>query len=181
MTNPVPTALQEDFTLLLPTPTAPAADGSSLWLVATVLGLVLALALLLVWLARRRRQVTVVAETADEIALRELDNWERLADGGEVREAMTGISGTVRRYVDARFGLAAPLLTTEEFWQVQDSRKLLPRDKERFWQEFLWLFDLVKYAGSTPSDAQLTRALEAGRKFVGPNGSEAGPVKGGGR
>jgi len=170
----------------LPFDWKPVLIGSGL--VAVLLG-VLAL---VYFLATRRRAAAVVAgPKAHEVALQALARLlaRRLLEVGRYEEYYVELSSIVRDYVERRFGLHAPEMTTEEFLvAMQRDRRLTPEHRGLL-GEFLTESDLVKFARHLPTTEQGERGYEAARRFVeesredgaGRVGDAAlGPMSGGG-
>ncbi len=76
------------------------------------------------------------------------------------------LSAIVRQYVESRFGLRAPEMTTEEFLQVAIKAGMLSGAQRQLLQDFLSQCDLVKFARYQPQRAQAEAALEAALRFV---------------
>lgn len=76
------------------------------------------------------------------------------------------LSGIVRRYLEDRFDLRAPELTTEEFLASVGESPDLSRDHQALLREFLRQADLVKFAGVQPSDDDIERSIEAAWWFL---------------
>ena len=58
----------------------------------------------------------------------------------------------MRRYLEDRFELRAPELTTEEFLDVAGSANRLSHDHQSLLRDFLRQADLVKFAGVRASE-----------------------------
>lgn len=153
----------------------------------------LALALLgaITFAVWRWRQRPETPASAYERALGALAALSERGVQGDVDRFFVDLSGLLRRYVEGRFGLHAPELTTEEFLAAaRDAPELTLSDRE-FLGDFLQMADRVKFAGFTPDDAGMDAALEAVRRFVERTGVEpatrpqrgdaGGPVPGGAR
>ena len=76
------------------------------------------------------------------------------------------LSGIVRRYLEDRFDLRAPELTTEEFLASVGESPDLSRDHQALLQDFLRQADLVKFAGMQPSNDDIERSIEAAASFL---------------
>jgi hypothetical protein len=76
------------------------------------------------------------------------------------------LSGIVRRYLEDRFDLRAPELTTEEFLASVGESPDLSRDHQGLLREFLRLADLVKFAGVQPSDEDVERSVTTAQRFL---------------
>jgi hypothetical protein len=74
---------------------------------------------------------------------------------------------TVRHYIAAQFGLAAPRRTTEEFLNdlARDNSSPLLRESDHL-RVFLKSCDLAKFAGSNLNAKQRDELLDAARRFV---------------
>jgi len=141
------------------------------WLVA---GLLLALAsgvALTVALLRRRRRyqgLQAPARPPHEIAAAALEalRRQRLPEAGAFDAYYVALSAIVRSYLEQRFGLRAPEMTTEEFLQATARSGALDRPHRALLAEFLGESDLVKFARHIPRLADAERAWTAARRFV---------------
>ena len=114
------------------------------------------------WRKRARRR------TAYEIAKVRL---ERLLHSGMPTTSAVGpffvdLSQIVRRYLEDRFELRAPELTTEEFLASVGKSPDLSRDHQALLREFLRQADLVKFAGVHPSQDDIQHSIAAARRFL---------------
>ena len=82
------------------------------------------------------------------------------------------LSGIVRRYLENRFGLRSPELTTEEFVAELANSPDLVRSHQRLLREFLNRADLVKFARVFPEPADVELSLESARSFLEATRSE---------
>ena len=76
------------------------------------------------------------------------------------------LSDIVRRYLEDRFELRAPELTTEEFLLSVGESPDLSDEHQLLLREFLRLADLVKFAGLQPSADDMARSIEAAQQFL---------------
>lgn len=154
-----------------------------------------ALVMVLVWAAirylRRRRGESALVPPVPphELAYRRLDELRGrdLSDVEAVRQFYFELSGTLRTYVEARFGLNATDLTSEEILAALTSsrsssalrsrleRELLPGQRRRLQLEpeadallrrFLVETDRVKYADQHPARQEVDHTWEHARSFV---------------
>lgn len=89
-----------------------------------------------------------------------------LAERGEVEPFFVGLSAIVRAYVEARFGIAAPERTTQEFLrEAVRHPELRPEDAQAI-GGFLRSADMVKFAADRPAAAHCVAALGHMRGFV---------------
>jgi hypothetical protein len=76
------------------------------------------------------------------------------------------LSAIVRNYLENRFGLRAPELTTEEFLETLSNSPDLDVRYRQLLREFLRQADLVKFAGAVPAENEIRQSLEAAHKFI---------------
>ncbi len=122
----------------------------------------LALRAFLAW--RRKARQRSAYEIARARLQRLLDSPRPAAE--QIDAFYVELSGIVRRYLEDRFDLRAPELTTEEFLASVGESPDLSRDHQALLQEFLRQADLVKFAGVQPSDADVERSIEVAASFL---------------
>jgi len=76
------------------------------------------------------------------------------------------LSSIVRRYLEQRYEIRAPELTTEEFLQVTATRAELTAEHRALLMSFLERCDRVKFAGYRPDADESLATLKAARGFV---------------
>lgn len=133
---------------------------------ASLVGLV-AIGALVLWLRKRAQRLPppILPEVWALRALADLQATS-LIEGGRAKEFYYRLSEIVRVYIERKFGLAAPEMTTEEFLNtLARNRGALPYDADRL-RDFLQACDLVKYAALTPLDQDAERALGTARAFI---------------
>ena len=113
-----------------------------------------------------------------EIACKALSKLrqEDLPSRNRYEEYYVRLSGIVRAYIEARFGLKAPEMTTEEFLQVTSNAQALSFSHRRLLQEFLERCDLVKFARYEPSRHEADEAFEAAHRFIQDTAPSPEPV-----
>lgn len=119
--------------------------------------------------ARVKRAAPAPSKVPPDIAaLRALDELERqgLAARGEVKEHFYRLSAILRAYIEARFGVAAPEMTSEEFLEATAASDVLPRRHRDSLADFMRVADLAKYARFEPGPDEIASTLEAARRFV---------------
>ena len=147
-------------------PVAPPSPAKWPWIVAVIIAAMIAAPF--AWQAFRKYQRKARRRSAYEIAK---NRFERLlAKGKPSADRVDGffveLSNIVRRYLEDRFELRAPELTTEEFLGSFGESPDLSRDHQSLLREFLRQADLVKFAGVQPSDDDIQRSIEAARRFL---------------
>lgn len=174
MSAPVSPPLQEDLTLLV-RPAQAATDAASVapgW-IWVGLGVLLGLGAAVFFYRRRRRVGSVAPETAGlvlpsprVVALGELARLAEACDEANARATVSAVSAVVRRFVEGRFGVPAPTLTTEELLAAWAAQGPQPGEWENFWRSFLAESDVIKYAGRAADVAQARRLAAAAAAFV---------------
>ncbi len=114
-------------------------------------------------LNKKAFSVNIKKEGAHVIALRKIKELKKqdLISRGLVKEFYFQLSLIARRYLEDRFNLKAPEMTTEEFlWYLKGSPALSAGHKILL-KEFLLNCDLVKFAKYAPSNNEIDHALTA--------------------
>jgi len=135
---------------------------------AAVGALLIAAVAVLVVRRRRRRTEMEPVETPWETALRELGELRSLdpLKEGRLEEFYVTLSRIVRRYLENRFGLRAPEMTTEEFFELMSrDGTLIPAHKQLV-RQFLSHCDLVKFARYGPSRDEVDGAYDSAVRLV---------------
>ncbi len=126
------------------------------------------------WLASRAR---ALQRSAYQIASAELDVLLARARPGAEREQMdrffVRLSGIVRRYLENRFALRSPELTTEEFLEVMVASPDLGSAHQRLLGGLLSRADLVKFARFVPAASAVDESVESVRSFLDETRAEA--------
>jgi hypothetical protein len=129
--------------------------------------LLLGLAIFL-WFALRARRIRHAKISAWELAMRRLAELEaRGAPDAEAADAwFVELSALVRAYVEGRYRLRAPELTTEEF--LTEARRIpeLADDHRTLLANFLETCDRVKFAGWRPASDESLAVIANARSFV---------------
>jgi hypothetical protein len=140
------------------------------YVAAAALAALLAAILVWRWLRARRRRgaVPVATRPPHEIAADALRTLRarRLPEAGEWKEFYSVLSGIVRRYLEDRFQVRAPEMTTEEFLTATARGGALERTHRVLLGEVLAESDLVKFARHVPALRDADRAFTAAEHFV---------------
>ena len=116
------------------------------------------------WWSRRGKFLQMLPH---EIALQRLEEARRLMDPEHAREYCFAVSSIIRRYVEERFHVHAPKLTTEEFLRdLVEVRDTMLKPHRALLGEFLEHCDLAKFAGWRYSMPDLEAMHASGRSFV---------------
>jgi hypothetical protein len=116
------------------------------------------------WWSRRGKFLQMLPH---EIALQRLEEARRLMDPEHAREYCFAVSNIIRSYVEERFRVRAPKLTTEEFLRdLVEVRDTMLEPHRALLGEFLEHCDLAKFAGWRYSMPDLEAMHASGRSFV---------------
>jgi hypothetical protein len=151
-------------------PEAVPVDWRPYYLLGGGLALLLAVVAVLYRVLNRPRgaQSATPPRPPHEIAVQALEALRRrnlIADGA-FKEYYSALSDIVRGYLEQRFRLRAPEMTTEEFLLTTSREARLEGTHRRLLGEFLTESDLVKFARHLPTIADSERAWAAARRFV---------------
>ena len=116
---------------------------------------------------RARRRILAQRSAYDE-AVAELRTLEHRGppDAATADAWFVKLSSIVRRYLELRYEIRAPELTTEEFLQVATARPELTTEHRGLLTSFLERCDRVKFAGYRPEADESIATLAAARGFV---------------
>ena len=149
------------------------------WWPALLIAATLAVAaLLLVRRLRRRRPGVIVRLPADEWARQQIAALiaEDLIAKGLIQEFHYRTSGIVRGYIERRFGVSAPEMTTEEFLTAAAADSRFGKNMTDELNRFMTACDLVKYACHLPGSGESEAALKAASDFVERTCHRVSPV-----
>ena len=117
---------------------------------------------------KQPRKKIVPAKSPWEVALERLNSLRKqnLPQQGQVKEYYTQLSDIVRRYIEDRFRIRAPEMTTQEFLEyLKNSEDLTPEHKG-FLKDFLNSCDMVKFAKYGPSLAETEESFRFALKLI---------------
>lgn len=133
--------------------------------------LLAALVSLLVWWLRRRRSGAAGEAHKDPayiVALRELDKWrgDKFWAPDKQKAYYSGITDALKNYIEDRFGVDAPEMTTAELFDALKGAEDLPVDLREELRGVFECADFVKFAKHVASDEDNARALPTAVRFV---------------
>jgi hypothetical protein len=161
--------------LRAPATTSPLWQNVWFWL---AVGLVLASGLAVALFYGSRHSQTRRRESAYVVAMARLGKLEHrgLPEPGEADAWYVELSSIIRHYLEDRYNLRAPELTTEEFLQVARGSGVLTIEHRKLLEDFLLRCDRVKFAGYAPDDAESRQTLDSARGFLHDTRPEAEAV-----
>ena len=89
-----------------------------------------------------------------------------LIEEGRIEEYYVSLSDTIRTYLENRFGLRAPEMTTEEFLAAAAKDSNLKDEHKKMLSRFLTHCDLVKFARYGPDMEETKSVYESATQFV---------------
>lgn len=127
------------------------------------------------WLKKRKEsQGEIVRKPPHVIAYEQLEKLvaSGLIEAERIEEYYVVLSDTIRTYLENRFGLRAPEMTTEEFLAAAANNSVLKDEHKKMLSRFLTHCDLVKFARYGPDVEEMNSAYESAKQFV----DESAPV-----
>ncbi len=139
-----------------------------MWIGIALALLVLAFAVALYFWRRSRRPRVEPQTPPHELAFRALDSLRStdFEDLEALRKYYFAISEVLREYVEARFGLNATDLTTEEILGHLVELAELSAENRKLLRRFLLDTDMVKFAAHRPGSQEIEACFEAALGFV---------------
>lgn len=138
------------------------------WLVVLAVVVVLALAGPFAWRAIALARAQQRKRSAYEVARGELDGLlaAGLPDAATMDAFYVRLSLIVRSYLEDRFALRSPELTTPEFLTEMGRSPDLARSHQQLLRDFLTQADLVKFAGLRPGQDAVAESVSAAERFL---------------
>ena len=136
---------------------------------ALVVLVALAILAALVWLARYiTRRVKEHRMSPIERAWVELDRLLKkgLPGRGRYKDFYVELTMVVRRYVQRKYGIKAPHLTTEEFFAELQNPNTQTLDSSNTLRRFLESADLVKFAGVEATPEMADEATDSAKNYL---------------
>lgn len=145
-------------------------DMRFMYIILAIAALIALIALIIIILKKRKKskEAAVPAPPAHLIALeslRELMKKDYLKSG-KIQEYYFELSDIVRHYLENRFYLKAPEMTTEEFLNYLRSTDKLRSEHKSLLREFLAHCDMVKFARYHPEEKEIESSYESARRLV---------------
>lgn len=146
-------------------------DFSWWWVALGLVGLIILVGIIWFFMKqlKRMRKANVPPPLSPwEMAFKRLADLkaENLPQSGRIKEYYSRLSDIIRRYIEDRFSIKAPEMTTEEFlFQLRNSAVLGDQQKGLL-REFLNGCDLVKFARFQASVFQMENEFVFVQKFV---------------
>ncbi len=139
--------------------------ASWIWPVASGTALVFMAVALCLWLRARRK---ARQRTSYEIALDRMQGllYRPRNSPEQIDAFFVELSAIIRWYLENRFDLRAPELTTEEFLTAMSSSPDLATGHQPLLRDFLRQADLVKFANFVPNSTDIADSVSSARRFL---------------
>ncbi len=120
------------------------------------------------WKKRKHKMHVTPLIPAHMKAYAALDELERknLVAEGRIKEFYSILSGIVRRYIEDRFSIHAPRMSTEEFLDYVRGSRVLSSEERLLLEDFLHQSDMVKFARYIPEEKEIVKSMQLARKFI---------------
>ena len=144
------------------------AGRGKIWMALIVVGIILLLGLPFAWRSWQQHRIGSRRRSAYDIANSRLSKLRASPkpEGEEISAFFVELSDIVRHYLEDRFNLHAPELTTEEFLEVAATSPDLTAEHKNFLQDFLRQADQVKFAQHIPDSQSIDNALRLATNFL---------------
>ncbi len=141
-----------------------------LFLLLTIIAVVLiALGIRSIFQRLKKKQLMItIPQSAWEVALDRLENLKKAnwPAQGKIKEYYSSLSDIERRYIEDRYRIKAPEMTTEEFlWNLKNFPQLNAVQKDSL-KEFLNSCDMVKFAKYAPTVQEVEESFRLAQKFI---------------
>jgi hypothetical protein len=126
----------------------------------------------------RQKAKPVIVRPAWEIAREELAALEKenLPGKGNVEAYFVRLSAIIRHYLERRFSLSAPEMTTDEFLLHIKTSTVLNLQQKDSLREFLTVSDMVKFARYSSSSKEMDDALVVANRLIEETIPQPDPV-----
>jgi len=131
-------------------------------------------AIIAVWIRYRNRKMDAevgkieAARSAHEIAYEALSALKKmnLPEQGLMKEYYSRLSDIIRVYIENRFSLRAPEMTTEEFMETVKISSEMSNEHKKVLKKFLNHCDMVKFAKYGPTKLEILDSYSSAENFV---------------
>jgi len=143
----------------------------TIYIIIAAVALVLLITGLLVYFLRKKKKKKAdisPRKSAHELAYEMLESLKKknLIKQHNIKQYYVELSLIVRHYLENRFDIKAPEMTTEEFLlKIKESKELFSRHRESL-KAFLSHCDMVKFAKYGPNESEIDLSFQSAKKLV---------------
>ena len=114
------------------------------------------------------KKISTPPKPSWELALERLNLLQRqnLPQKGHTKEYFSQLSDIVRRYMEDRFHIRAPEMTTDEFLRSLKDANGLTDEHKNFLKDFLNSCDMVKFAKYGPTVKEMDESFRLALKLI---------------
>ena len=145
-------------------------DKTYIYIILAILISIALILFIIIFLQKRRKtkEIILPAIPAHEIAFKALKSLMETdyLSTGKVQEYYFELSNIVRHYIENRFQLKAPEMTTEEFLLTLKESVVLNSEQKSLVRDFLSHCDMVKFAKYLPEKKEIDSSYESARNLV---------------
>ncbi|MCD6586882.1 MAG: hypothetical protein J7K96_14095 [Desulfobacteraceae bacterium] len=145
----------------------------NLWMWTGGIALIFLISGIIIFIIIRKRKrngdnALIIKIPAHQQAFDELNALvsEKLVEKGAIKEFYHKISDILRRYIENRFSIRAPELTTEEFLINKQTVNNFATTHKLLLKNFLTLCDLVKFAKHQPQTEDIQKTFDSCKEFI---------------
>ena len=157
-----PPDIIDDFTLV-----SPPDPYAWVWPTAIAVGVLLIIGLI-VWRLYLKKKLPFQEHVIppETVAREGLEASRRLLDEGLYKEFVIEVSRVLRVYIEDRFTLRAPHLSTEEFLFEAERSDVLTDDWQKSLGDFLFQCDRVKFALANTEQPRMEKLYSTAEQFI---------------
>ncbi len=142
---------------------------TSLYLAVFLSAFVVLIAVLwLVYRKKKQKEEEKIKLPAHQIAYEGLNLLEEknYISRGEIKAYYIELSNIVRHYIENRFDIHAPQMSTEEFLAFVKRDRKLSGGQKSLLSQFLYHCDLVKFARYNPEREEIRLSFDSAKRFI---------------
>jgi hypothetical protein len=145
-------------------------DKTYIYIISAIITAIALILFIIILLQKRRKtkEVVIPVVPAHEIAYEALKSLMRkdYLTTGKVQEHYFELSNIVRHYIENRFQLKAPEMTTEEFLLTLKESEVLDSGQKSLVKDFLSHCDMVKFAKYLPEKNEIDSSYTSAKNLV---------------
>jgi len=135
---------------------------------------------ILFFLKKRKEKIeSIPPKPAHEIAYEALEalKQKNYITQGKIKEHYEELSFIIRYYLENRFDLRAPEMTTEEFMEKAKETELLSSKHKNLLKEFLTHCDMVKFAKYGPLPEEIEASFDSAKNLIDQTKREKSEIR----
>lgn len=160
---PIPSHAQEELRDVRPP--IEVSEFPWLWVIVALVIVAVLIKLTIDW---KNRPKAIIFKDPWIVAGERLDALQKqsLASKGEFKAFFTELSTIIRNYLEQRFNIRAPEMTTQEFLESMKNSTVLLEQHKEILKELLQTADMVKFARHQPDAERSVLCFDLARRLV---------------